>query len=87
MVVLLGYKSFYVASTGKSKNFNSYSHGVVDTLNLAYDYDSVMHYHNTAFSVNLADTIQVRNPQEWYMLNSRHVFVLLNHISLHFLCF
>lgn len=46
---------------GKSKNFESYSHGQADTLNLAYDYDSIMHYANTAFSVNLADTIQALN--------------------------
>ena len=47
--------------SGKSKNFESYSHGVADTLKLAYDYDSVMHYSNKAFSYNLADTIQVRS--------------------------
>lgn len=40
------------------KNFESYSHGDVDTLDIPYDYNSLMHYENLAFSKNRHNTIE-----------------------------
>ncbi|XP_031571902.1 zinc metalloproteinase nas-4-like [Actinia tenebrosa] len=40
------------------KNFESYSHGDVDTLDTPYDYNSLMHYDNLAFSKNRQNTIE-----------------------------
>ena len=48
---------------GMERNFISYSHYPVDTLNEPYDYFSIMHYGNKAFSSNGKDTMQSRgNP-------------------------
>jgi hypothetical protein len=37
---------------GKEHNFEKYSHGQIDTLGSAYDYDSIMHYGRYGFSAN-----------------------------------
>jgi hypothetical protein len=42
--------------TGQSSNFDKYTTGV-DLLGFNYDYDSIMHYQSTAFSVNGQPTI------------------------------
>lgn len=41
--------------TGKEKNFDKLPVDQADTLNLPYDYGSVMHYSKTAFSKNFRD--------------------------------
>ena len=46
---------------GAFKNFNSYSPMDVDTLSKPYDFDSILHYDNKAFSKNGQDTIQALN--------------------------
>lgn len=42
---------------GREYNFNKYSRAVVTTFNLTYDYGSVMHYSEKAFSNNGSPTI------------------------------
>ena len=41
-------------------NFNKYSTSQIDSLGVAYDYESIMHYGSRAFSVNGYPTIQVK---------------------------
>lgn len=49
---------------GMERNFLSYSHYPVDSLNEPYDLLSIMHYDNKAFSSNGQDTMQsIRNPK------------------------
>lgn len=45
---------------GKENNFKKYEHGKLDTLKLAYDLDSVMHYSRYLFSVEGKPTIIAR---------------------------
>ncbi|KXJ24158.1 zinc metalloproteinase nas-4 [Exaiptasia diaphana] len=40
------------------RNFESYSHDDLDTLDIPYDYDSLMHYGKLAFSKNRQNTIE-----------------------------
>ena len=55
---------------GMERNFLSYSHHPVDSLNEPYDLFSIMHYDNKAFSRNGQDTMQSRkNP---YLRFGRH---------------
>lgn len=49
--------------SGESYNFNKYSHGVVDTLKIPYDFESIMHYGTHSFTKNDLPTIRsVRTP-------------------------
>ncbi|CAF4220253.1 unnamed protein product [Rotaria sp. Silwood2] len=50
---------------GREHNFNKYSFEVTDTLSLPYDYNSVMHYSKTAFSMNGLPTIVTKSPNVW----------------------
>ncbi|XP_066293043.1 meprin A subunit beta-like [Branchiostoma lanceolatum] len=47
---------------GKDNNFDKESEPVISTLDLPYDYGSVMHYSRTAFSTNGQDTIVPKVP-------------------------
>ena len=49
-------KSFFYYTDMKS-NFRKYRHGDADTLGEPYDYDSIMHYPEYAFSSNYRPTI------------------------------
>lgn len=50
---------------GAFKNFASYSHGKVDTLNAPYDKHSILHYGNKAFTKNGGNTVEsLDNPNE-----------------------
>lgn len=43
---------------GAEDNFAIYNHGVIDSMNFPYDYNSATHYHNTEFTKNGRDTLQ-----------------------------
>ncbi len=46
------------------RNFVSYKHGPIDTLDEPYDFLSIMHYDNKAFTKNGKDTLQsLKNPK------------------------
>lgn len=45
---------------GFQSNFNKYSHSTIDSLGTKYDYSSLMHYGNRAFSRNGLPTIVVK---------------------------
>jgi len=42
---------------GKENNFNKYSSDVITHFGIPYDFDSVMHYGPTGFSINGQPTI------------------------------
>lgn len=45
------------------RNFVSYKHGPIDSLGEPYDFLSIMHYDNKAFSKNGGDTLRsLKNP-------------------------
>ena len=47
---------------GKEGNFQKYSFTMIKTYDTPYDYDSIMHYDEHAFSKNLwSKTIEARN--------------------------
>ncbi|CAM4825436.1 unnamed protein product [Rotaria magnacalcarata] len=48
--------------TGMAHNFEKYNNSIADTLNTPYDYGSVMHYPNNAFSSNSLPTIEPIQP-------------------------
>ena len=43
--------------SGKERNFDRLPVDLVDTLGVQYDYESIMHYSRTAFSVNGQPTV------------------------------
>ena len=55
----------FFLSIDREHNFDKHSASLTDTLGLPYDYHSVMHYPNTAFSKNGLPTITTRDPHVW----------------------
>ena len=51
---------FNAFSLDKKNNFRKYERSQIDSLGTPYDYGSVMHYSNKAFSRNGKVTIQVK---------------------------
>ncbi|KAL7645896.1 UNVERIFIED_CONTAM: hypothetical protein RMT77_002793 [Armadillidium vulgare] len=49
--------------SGKEHNFEKYNTDFVTTFGVKYDYNSVMHYHSTAFSKNGKRTIVTKDPK------------------------
>ena len=59
--------------SGKERNFDRLPVDLVDTLGVQYDYESIMHYSRTAFSVNGQPTVlPKRDP--FANLGQRHGF-------------
>ena len=63
ILTLLFHNLFYlyhptvINLTGQFYNFEKYGHGKLDEMNVEYDFSSIMHYGNKAFSKNKKPTI------------------------------
>lgn len=60
--------------SGKEHNFNTYDDQVSDSLNVPYDYTSVMHYSKTAFRNGTEPTIVTRIPDFMDVIGQRMDF-------------
>ncbi|XP_058133579.1 meprin A subunit beta [Dasypus novemcinctus] len=60
--------------SGKEHNFNTYDDKVSDSLNVPYDYTSVMHYSKTAFQNGTQSTIVTRIPDFMDVIGQRMDF-------------
>ena len=58
-------------SKGYEKNFDKYEHGKLDSLNLPYDYDSVMHYDRYLYSVDGKRPTIIARGQMWRKLGGQ----------------
>ncbi len=61
----------YYHLTGMESQFWNYAHGEADYLGEPYDFDSVMHYHRTAFSFNNENPTIVAKDKPWRQLGQR----------------
>ncbi|XP_043849671.1 meprin A subunit beta-like [Dromiciops gliroides] len=59
---------------GTENNFYSLSEKIIETLNVPYDYISVMHYPKTAFQIKKEPTIITRNPDFMDIIGQRMDF-------------
>ena len=57
-VLFLQYNSCSIFFTGFEKNFDSYGPDRLDSAEEPYDFESLMHYDNLAFSKNGENTLQ-----------------------------
>ncbi|KAM6217530.1 meprin A subunit beta [Rhynchocyon petersi] len=60
--------------SGKEHNFNTYTDQESDSLNVPYDYNSVMHYSKTAFQNGTEPTIVTRIPEFMDVIGQRMDF-------------
>ncbi|XP_037662300.1 meprin A subunit beta isoform X2 [Choloepus didactylus] len=60
--------------SGRENNFNTYNDQVSDSLNVPYDYTSVMHYSKTAFQNGTEPTIVTRIPDFMDVIGQRMDF-------------
>ncbi|OWK01644.1 MEP1B, partial [Cervus elaphus hippelaphus] len=60
--------------SGKERNFDSYNDQVIDSMNVPYDYSSVMHYSKTAFGNGSEPTIITRVPDFMDVIGQRMDF-------------
>lgn len=56
---------------GYEKNFDKYDHGKLDSLNLPYDFDSIMHYDKYLFSVDGKKPTIIARRQIWRKLGGQ----------------
>ncbi|XP_020631151.1 zinc metalloproteinase nas-4-like isoform X2 [Orbicella faveolata] len=56
---------------GKENNFLKYEHGKLDTLNLPYDYDSIMHYDRYLYSVDGKRPTIIARGKAWKKLGGQ----------------
>lgn len=56
---------------GRKKNFKKYGHGKLDSLNLPYDFDSVMHYDRRLFSVDGRKPTIIARGRPWVQLGGQ----------------
>lgn len=56
---------------GRKKNFKKYGHGKLDSLNLPYDFDSVMHYDRRLFSVDGKKPTIIARGRPWVQLGGQ----------------
>ena len=64
-------------TAGEAHNFNKYDRGKIDTLQVPYDYDSIMHYGTNGFSKNGKPTLRsIRDPSR--SLGQRNGFTALD---------
>lgn len=66
--------SFYFSHSGKEHNFNKYDDKTSDSLNVPYDYTSVMHYSQTAFRNGTEPTIVTNIPDFMDVIGQRMDF-------------
>ena len=69
---------------GQESNFLRYSKQAITTLDLQYDYDSVLHYGNKFFSKNGRPTIVVTKTP-WITLGQRHGMSKLDYAKINVL--
>jgi len=63
--------------SGQAHNFNKYDRGTVDTLQVPYDYDSIMHYGTNDFSKNEKPILRsIKDPER--ALGQRNGFTELD---------
>ncbi|MBN3303311.1 MEP1B protein, partial [Amia calva] len=70
-------------SAGKEHNFNMYNDTVSSSLNVAYDYNSMMHYSKTAFQNGTEPTIVTKIPHFSNVIGQRMEFSDSDLLKLH----
>ena len=55
----------FISASGNRHNFNKYTTSQINSLNVPYDYGSIMHYGRRSFSNNGKDTIVPKMSGVW----------------------